>query len=92
MSGKADWTSNVTSDIPVAGAGSATRARSEAASSTFSSTMADQAMARKEIQSLYQHWKAPTMIDEDIVAYHDAGWLSGALICTPTTLDFPTID
>jgi hypothetical protein len=30
--------------------------------------------------------------DKDITTYHDAGWLPGVLVCTPTTLDFPIID
>jgi hypothetical protein len=33
--------------------------------------MVDQAMARKEIPPLYQYWKAPTMMDKYITAYHD---------------------
>jgi hypothetical protein len=41
---------------------------------------------------LYQFFKVPTVIDEDIVANHATGWLSGALLCTPTTLDFLAID
>jgi hypothetical protein len=49
-------------------------------------------MARKEIPPLYQFFKVPTVIDEDIVANHATGWLSGALLCTPTTLDFLAID
>jgi hypothetical protein len=76
----------------VSGAGSATGAGSEATSSTSSSTMANQAMVRKEIPPLYQYWKAPTVTDEDIAAYHEDGWLSGALVCTPTTLNFLMID
>jgi hypothetical protein len=51
MSGKADQTSNIIGEIPAAGAESAA---GEAASST-SSTMADQAMVRKEIPPLYQY-------------------------------------
>jgi hypothetical protein len=42
MSSKADQTSNITGDIPVAGAESVARAESEAAFSTSSSTMANQ--------------------------------------------------
>jgi hypothetical protein len=34
----------------------------------------------------------PTVTDKDITAYHAADWLPGVLLCTPTTLDFPTID
>jgi hypothetical protein len=49
-------------------------------------------MARKEIPPLYQYRKAPMVMDNDITAYHDVGWLLGALVCTPTTLDFSTID
>jgi hypothetical protein len=53
--------------------------------------MADQTMVRKEIPSLCQYWKAPTVTDKDITTYHDVGWLLRVLVFTPTTLDFPTI-
>jgi hypothetical protein len=92
MLGEANHTYTVADDIPTTEIESAARAESQVASSTSSSTMADQAMVRKEIPSLCQYWKAPTVADKDIVAYHDAGWLSGVLVYTPTTLDFPTID
>jgi hypothetical protein len=82
MSGEDHQTSNVAGDISVAGIGSATRAGSEAASTT-SLTMTNQTMERKEIPLLYQYWKVPTMTNEDITAYHDVGWLSGVLVCTP---------
>jgi hypothetical protein len=49
-------------------------------------------MVRKEIPPLYEYWKAPTVRDKDIAAYHDIGWLLGGLVCTPTSLEFPTID
>jgi hypothetical protein len=64
----------------------------EVASSTSSSTMVDHAMARKETSPLYQDCKVSTVTDEDITAYHVAGWLSRALVCTPTILNFPTIN
>jgi hypothetical protein len=32
------------------------------------------------------------MMDKDITAYHEVGWLPGPLLCTPSTLDFPMID
>jgi hypothetical protein len=54
--------------------------------------MADQTMVKKQISSLYEYWKAPTVTDKDIVVYNEAGWLPGVLVCTPTTLDFPTMD
>jgi hypothetical protein len=54
--------------------------------------MADQAVARKEIPPLYEYWKAPTITNMDITVYHDAGWLLGVLLCSTTSLDFPTID
>jgi hypothetical protein len=48
----------------------------EAASSTSSSTMVDQAMDNKGVPQLYEYWKAPTVIDKEIIAYHDTDWLS----------------
>jgi hypothetical protein len=71
--GKVDQTSPDADDIPMAGHESAAKAESEVASSTSSSTMADQAMERKEFPPLYQYWKVPTVIDKDIAAYSDTG-------------------
>jgi hypothetical protein len=75
MYGEADQSSNVASEIPTASAESATTVESEPPSSTSSSTMADQAMAKKQIPALHEYWKAPTVIDKDIIAYLDGGWL-----------------
>jgi hypothetical protein len=91
MTCESDQTSNVVGDILVVGGESAARAKMEAPSSTSSSTMANQMIARKEIPLLYEYWKALTVTDKDIAAYHDAIWLPGVLVCNPTTLDFPTI-
>jgi hypothetical protein len=87
MSGKANQTSNVVGDIPMDDSQSATEMESETASST-SSTMADQAIATKEIPPLYQFWKALMVMDKDITTYRDATWLPEVLFCTHTTLDF----
>jgi hypothetical protein len=54
--------------------------------------MANQTIANKVVKLLYEYWKAPTVTDKEITTYHDVGWLLGALVCTPTTLDFPTIE
>jgi hypothetical protein len=91
MSGKADQTSNIADVVVVADTKSAIGVECETPS-TSSSTMADQAMARKEIPPLYEYWKVPTVDDKDIAAYHDVGWLSGVLVCNPSTMDSPTID
>jgi hypothetical protein len=92
LSGEADQSSNITSDIPTASTKSVVGVESEVPSSTSFSTMADQAMARKEIPPLYEYWKEQTVTDKDIITYHDAGWLPGVLVYNPTILDFPTID
>jgi hypothetical protein len=55
MSGEADQASNITDNNPTAGSQSATVVGSDTASSTPSSTMVDQAMARKENPPLYQY-------------------------------------
>jgi hypothetical protein len=46
----------------------------------------------KRAPPLYQYWKAPTVTNKDITAYHNTRWLPGVLVCTPTTLDFATIN
>jgi hypothetical protein len=53
--------------------------------------MADQTIANMVVPLLYECWKALTVMDK-ITTYHDDSWLSRALLCTPTTLDFPTLD
>jgi hypothetical protein len=55
MNGEAIQSSNLTGEIPVAIAESATAAESGAPSSTSSSTMVDQAMAKKQIPTLHEH-------------------------------------
>jgi hypothetical protein len=92
MPDEVDQISNVIGDILAADARRASGMGSEAASSTSSSTVTHQVMARKGILPLYQYWKVPTVTDEDITTYHEGGWLFEALVCTPTTLDFPMID
>jgi hypothetical protein len=92
MTGESDQISNVVSDAAASISHSGAAAESEAASSTSSSTMADQAIANKEVPLLYQYWKAPTVTDKDISTYHATGWLPGILLCSPTTLDFLMID
>jgi hypothetical protein len=49
-------------------------------------------MTKKQIPNLYLYWKVPTVTDKDIANFHDVGWLPGILLCTPTTLEFPSID
>jgi hypothetical protein len=73
MSGEADQSSNAIGENPAAGTGSVAGVESEAPSSTSSSTMVDQTMARKDIPPLYEYWKAPTVMDKDITTYHNAG-------------------
>jgi hypothetical protein len=65
MSSEADQTSNVTGDNPVADTEIVVGAESEAPSSTSFSTMADQAMARKEIPPLYEYCKELTVTEKE---------------------------
>jgi hypothetical protein len=55
MTGEANQISNVAGDIAAFGSQSVAGVESEAASSTSSSTMADQAIANKEVPLLYQY-------------------------------------
>jgi hypothetical protein len=86
-----DQSSNIASEVPTVGAESVVAVESRAPS-TSSSTIADQAMAKKQIPNMYEYWKVPTVTDKDIANFHDVGWLLGVFLCTPTTLDFPTIN
>jgi hypothetical protein len=49
-------------------------------------------MAENKILNLYEYWKAPIVDEKYITNFHATGWLLGSLLCTPTTLEFPTID
>jgi hypothetical protein len=92
MTGDANQAYNIASDVTASSSQSVAGAEGKAASSTSSSTIANQAIANKEVPLLYQYWKASTVTDNDICAYHTAGWLPGVFLCTLTTLDFPTIN
>jgi hypothetical protein len=81
MSGEAAPSSNTTSEICAVGTESAV-AESKTAPSSSSSTMADQAMARKEISPLYEYWRALTVTDKDIIV----DWLLGVLLYNPPHL------
>jgi hypothetical protein len=92
MTGNSNRISNATGNTATSGSQSGATAESETASLTSSSTMDDQAIANKVVPLLYEYWKAPTVIDKEITAYGITDRLSGVLLCTPTTLDFSTID
>jgi hypothetical protein len=55
MSGEADQSSNIASEVPSTGSRSVVAAESEAPSSTSSSIMADYTMAMKQILILYEY-------------------------------------
>jgi hypothetical protein len=44
------------------------------------------------VPNLYEYWKSPTVKEVDICKFHEARWLPGDLICSPTTLIFSMID
>jgi hypothetical protein len=75
ISSEADQSSNhaskIPNKIPATTADSATAVESEDHLVTSYSTMDDQTMAKKEIPTLHEYWKAPTMTNEDITAYHE---------------------
>jgi hypothetical protein len=90
-SGEADH-SVATDEIQAVGTESFAAAGNESPFSTSSSIKADQAMVKKQISNLFEYWKEPMVDEKDIANFHDAVWLPGGLLCTPTTLEFPTID
>jgi hypothetical protein len=71
MVGESDQISNVVSDAADSSSQSGTAAESKDASSTSSSTMANQTIANKAVPLLYEYWKAPTVTDKEITTYHD---------------------
>jgi hypothetical protein len=92
MTGEVDQISNVTGDVTESSSHSDAGTKSEVTSSTYYSTMFDQAIANKAVPLLYQYWKAPMVTDKDISAYHAASWLPGVLLYFPATMDFPMIN
>jgi hypothetical protein len=75
MTGESDQISNIASNATASGSKSGAAAESEAASSTSSSTLAYRAIANKAVPLLYEYWKASTIMDMEIIAYHNANWL-----------------
>jgi hypothetical protein len=53
--------------------------------------MTDQVIAENKVPNLYEYWKSLTVKEVNIHKFHEAGWLLGDLICSPTTLNFPII-
>jgi hypothetical protein len=55
------------------------RAESDIASTSSSSTEAIEKMAKKEVPVLMDYWKKSTVTEADHVAYHSAIWLPGGV-------------
>jgi hypothetical protein len=89
---EADSSSSAAEDHQAAGVACAAAAGCGSPSSTSSPTKTDQVMAESKIPNLYEYWKAPTVDEDDISNFHTAGWLPGDLVCSPTSLEFKTID
>jgi hypothetical protein len=87
-----DRSSTAVDEVQVVSTETVSTAGSESPFSTSSSTKVDQAMEKNKISNLYEYWKEPTVDERDITNFHDAGWLPGGPLYTPTTLEFPTID
>jgi hypothetical protein len=47
-----------------------------------------QSIMEKKGPMLFEYWKAPTVIEADLVVYHAVGWLLGGMISTTTDLEF----
>jgi hypothetical protein len=92
MTGEADQTSIVIDDAVASGTKSAAGTESEATSASSSSNMVVQTMVKKKVPKLNEYCKAPTITENDLSAYHATSWLSGGMICSTATLDFPIID
>jgi hypothetical protein len=60
------------------------------ASSSFNA--ATQSIAKKKVPMLYEYWKAPTVTEADLAAYHAISWLPSGVLSSTIGLEFPTID
>jgi hypothetical protein len=84
--------SSIAAEEQVVGTTSAAAAESESPSSTSFPTKEDQVMMERKIPNLYEYWKAPTVDDKDINNFHMPRCLPRDALCSPTSLEFPTID
>jgi hypothetical protein len=92
MTNKTDQISNTVGDAAASGSRSSATAESKIASASSSSNVVVWTMAKKEVPKLFEYWKAPTIIEEDLTTYHVISWLPGVVLCSTTPLEFPTID
>jgi hypothetical protein len=92
QSHEVDRSSSATNEIHTVGATGAAAARRESPFSTSSPTKADQAMAESKIPNLYEYWKALMVDDTNLTNLYAVGWLPRGLVCSSTTLEFPSID
>jgi hypothetical protein len=92
MTDKIDQISNVAGDAAASDPRNGADVDSETASASSSSNATIQTMAKKEVPKLFEYWKAPTITNKDLTAYHAAGWLPGVVLCSTNFLEFPTID
>jgi hypothetical protein len=47
--------------------------------------MADQVITENKVPNRYEYWKSPAVKEVDIRKLHEARWLPGDLVFSPTT-------
>jgi hypothetical protein len=79
-----DRTSSVEGEDKALNATFAT-SRHDLSSSQSSLTMADQVIAENKVPNRYEYWKSRAVKEVDIRKLHEARWLPGDLVFSPTT-------
>jgi hypothetical protein len=92
MTGETDQTSLIASDVANFNSKASTGVESNTTSASSSSNAARQSIAKKKVPMLYEYWKASTVTEADLTAYHATGWLPDGVLSSTTDLEFPTID
>jgi hypothetical protein len=83
-------TTPTTGDAARSGSMGGTRVESNTSSS--SSNVAMQTIAKKKVPMLYEYWKALMITEAGLSAYHISDWLPGGMLSSTTNLEFPTIN
>jgi hypothetical protein len=84
-------------DLPVAykptddDAQSDSRVESTTPATSSSPTLAATKMADRKVLEMSDFFKKTTVIEEDRLAYHKFGWLTGNLLSTIPEVDIPTV-
>jgi hypothetical protein len=70
MTGEIDQTSLIADDVAAFGSKATTGSESSTTFASSSSNADMQSIAKKKVPMLFEYWKAPTVTEVDLTAYH----------------------